>query len=64
MNYEITGLSEPQPDKNGNLHVRIYTPSTWTSDEQGNVSVEDKTIFCYQESIFDTLQIGKTITVK
>ena len=64
MNYEITGLSEPQTDKNGDLHVRIYTPPIWTLDDDNNPTVEEKTIFCYKEEIFDTLEIGKTITVK
>tara|TARA_R110002050_G_scaffold228537_2_gene364169 strand:+ start:900 stop:1094 length:195 start_codon:yes stop_codon:yes gene_type:complete len=64
MNYEITGISEPQLDKNGRNHVRIYTPSSWTLDINDNPTVEDKTIFCYDEEMFDKLQIGKTITVK
>ena len=64
MNYEIKGLSEPQLDKNGDLHVRIYTPSIWTFDDDENPTVEEKTIFCYQEDKFDKLQIGKTVTVK
>ena len=64
MNYEITGLSEPQPDKNGNNHVRIYTPSKWSTDDEGTIIYEEgKTIFCYNESFFSKLEIGKTITL-
>tara|TARA_B110000902_G_C14033556_1_gene485043 strand:- start:566 stop:760 length:195 start_codon:yes stop_codon:yes gene_type:complete len=63
MNYEITGLSEPQPDKHGNIHVRVYTPSLWSTNDEGNIIYEEgKTIFCYDESFFPNLEIGKTIT--
>ena len=65
MNYEITGISEPQLDKNGNNHIRLHTPSKWTVSENGQKTFDEgKTIFCYEEEMFDTFEIGETITVK
>ena len=63
MNYEITGLSEPKLDVNNRMLVRIFTPDIWSTDEDGNIRLEEgKTIFCYDESFFPNLEIGKTIT--
>ena len=63
MNYEITGLSEPKLDVNNRMLVRVFTPDTWSTTEDGNIRFEEgKTIFCYDESFFPHLEIGKTIT--
>jgi len=67
MNYEITGISEPQLDKNGNNHIRLHTPSKWTVSENGQKTFEEgRTIFVYEnEDVnFDDFEVGETITVK
>tara|TARA_R100000808_G_C2070685_1_gene98339 strand:+ start:245 stop:436 length:192 start_codon:yes stop_codon:yes gene_type:complete len=63
MEYTIEGLSEPQSDKNGEVHVRIYTPTQWSMVD-GNPVMDSKTIFCYDETMFDQLKVGQTVTVK
>ena len=64
MDYKITGISEPQLDKNGNNHVRLYTPSSWIINDEGKkIYDEGKTIFCYDEEMFDKFELNETITV-
>jgi hypothetical protein len=64
MEFTITGISEPQLDKNGNNHIRLYSQDIWTTDENGKKSVTSgKTLFIYNEEQFDDFEINETITV-
>ena len=46
MEFTITGISEPQLDKNGNNHIRLYSQDIWNTDENGSKSLEKgQTIF-------------------
>ena len=65
MEFIINGISEPQLDKNGNNHIRLYSSDTWTTDDNGNITLtKGETEFCYDEDKFDLFEIGKTITVR
>jgi len=65
MNFVITGISEPQLDKHGKNHIRLYSEDEWTVSENGIVTlIEGETKFCYKEEMFDSFQIGDTIIVK
>lgn len=64
MEFQIKGISEPQLDKNGNNHIRLYSQDIWTTDENGSKSLEKgQTIFVYDEEMFDEFEINETITV-
>ena len=64
MNFVIKGISEPQPDKNGNLHIRLYSQDIWTVDDDGKKTLtKGKTEFIYEEDMFNDFEINETITV-
>ena len=65
MNFVITGISEPQLDKNGNNHIRLYSEDEWTMSDNGTVTLtKGETEFCYKEEMFDSFQIGQTINIR
>ena len=65
MNFVITGISEPQLDKHGKNHIRLYSKDEWTVSENGTITLtKGETEFCYEEDKFDLFEIGQTIIVE
>ena len=61
----IKFVTEPRPDKNGNMYVMIYTPDKWTVNEDGTVTkISGEQHFCYDESVFEHLVVGAVLNIQ
>ena len=65
MKFEIKFVTEPRQDKNGNTYVLVYSPDVWGLDGESNpVKTAGEQHFCYDESMFEHLVVGKILTIQ